>query len=117
MNWTDVKVGDTVTVKTKDVTLTGPLVRWWRLRNDVVQFDVGGFTVFSNESELIEHKPCFRDGDIGIIFNGDGGYFIGAYDSKRDKFYANDAPWNNTAEFNANSTYEITIIGNVKDYA
>lgn len=66
MNWTDVKVGDTVTVKTKGVTLTGPVVRLWGTQTDVTQLTVGDITVYPYLSKLIERKPGFKDGDIGL---------------------------------------------------
>lgn len=116
MNWTDVKIGDTVTVKTKGVTLTGPVVKWWGTQTDVTQLTVGDITVYPYLSELVEHKPGFKDGDIVVFASPITGTWVGIYDSEERMFYDNSEEDNRTALFSDVISGDITIIGNIKDF-
>lgn len=107
MSWDEVRVGDWVRVKSveSDTEVTGTVVE----KGGMWSASIGALSLLPSRWEVVETRPVYKQGDIGLLKRGFHGNYLGVYSETSGYFYAH-----NQRMFSAEEE-DIRILGNVND--
>lgn len=109
--WDEVKIGDTVTIQHEGGgQLTGEI-----LVTTEFYARIGGFSFGKENAQIIEHKPGYLDGDIGVCVSPYTGTWVGIYNEQSGRFHENAKSEIGKAVFTPSAGKKITIVGNIND--